>query len=71
MARLFYYLAPPSQLPKIVSPLLRLLHISPEIERVVLSYLILISRSAPVSIWSKLSKLGTGKLASDSFTSTS
>ncbi|KAI0366314.1 hypothetical protein BV20DRAFT_972039 [Pilatotrama ljubarskyi] len=43
VARLFYYLAPPSDVPKIVSPLLRLLHISHEIERVVLTNLVLTS----------------------------
>ncbi|KAI0636195.1 adaptin N terminal region-domain-containing protein [Trametes polyzona] len=43
VARAFYYLGPPTELPKIVPPLLRLLHISPEIERVVLTNLVLVS----------------------------
>ncbi|KAL7279380.1 hypothetical protein ACG7TL_007221 [Trametes sanguinea] len=43
VARVFYYLGPPTDLPKIVPPLLRLLHISPEIERVILTNLVLIS----------------------------
>ncbi|EIW57778.1 uncharacterized protein TRAVEDRAFT_169778 [Trametes versicolor FP-101664 SS1] len=45
VARAFYYLGPSSDLPKIVPPLLRLLHISREIERVVLTNLVLISSS--------------------------
>ncbi|KAI0784468.1 adaptin N terminal region-domain-containing protein [Abortiporus biennis] len=45
VGRAFYYLAPPSELKKIVSPLIRLLHISPEVERVVLTYLLIISKS--------------------------
>ncbi|KAJ3556780.1 hypothetical protein NM688_g1828 [Phlebia brevispora] len=47
VARVFYHIAPPSHLPKVVPPLLRLLHISPEIERVVLSYLLVISHGSP------------------------
>ncbi|KAI0648889.1 adaptin N terminal region-domain-containing protein [Trametes meyenii] len=43
VARAFYYLGPPSDLPRIVPPLLRLLHISMEVERVVLTNLVLIS----------------------------
>ncbi|KAI9066121.1 hypothetical protein FKP32DRAFT_1589999 [Trametes sanguinea] len=43
VARVFYYLGPPTDLPKIAPPLLRLLHISPEIERVILTNLALIS----------------------------
>ncbi|KZT06124.1 uncharacterized protein LAESUDRAFT_813041 [Laetiporus sulphureus 93-53] len=45
VARVFYYLAPTSEIPKIVSPLLRLLHASQEIERVVLAYLVIASWS--------------------------
>ncbi|KAI0090180.1 adaptin N terminal region-domain-containing protein [Irpex rosettiformis] len=45
VARTFYYIAPPSETGKIIPPLLRLLHISPEIERVVLPYLLMISRT--------------------------
>ncbi|KAL5503884.1 APL6 [Sanghuangporus vaninii] len=42
VTRLFYYLAPPSQLSKVVGPLLRLLHLSKEVERVVLANLLII-----------------------------
>ncbi|KAI0701216.1 adaptin N terminal region-domain-containing protein [Cytidiella melzeri] len=45
VARTFYYIAPPSETGKIIPPLLRLLHLSPEIERVVLPYLLMISRT--------------------------
>ncbi|KAI5121230.1 hypothetical protein M0805_007237 [Coniferiporia weirii] len=47
VARVFFYLAPPSQLVKVVSPLLRLLPTSKEVERVVLAYLVVITREAP------------------------
>ncbi|KIM84396.1 hypothetical protein PILCRDRAFT_818757 [Piloderma croceum F 1598] len=47
VVRVVYYLAPPSHLPKILHPLLRLPHISPAVERVVLSYVLLISSSHP------------------------
>lgn len=53
-ARVFYYAAPPSYLGKIVQPLLRLLNTSKEVERVVLVYLFVISRFAPVIITIKL-----------------
>ncbi|KAH9902562.1 adaptin N terminal region-domain-containing protein [Cubamyces lactineus] len=43
VARVFYYLGPPTDLPKIVQPLLRLLHVSSEVERVILTNLVLIS----------------------------
>ena len=46
---MFYYGAPTSQLPKIVHPLLRLLNTSPEVEHVVVVYLLVITKSAPVS----------------------
>ncbi|CCM06428.1 uncharacterized protein FIBRA_08689 [Fibroporia radiculosa] len=39
VARVFYYLGPQSQTSKVVLPLLRLLHASQEVERVVLAYL--------------------------------
>ncbi|KAF8871773.1 armadillo-type protein [Infundibulicybe gibba] len=45
--RVFYYAGIPSYLPKIVHPLLRLLSISKEVERVVLTYILVISRTAP------------------------
>ncbi|KAH9930143.1 adaptin N terminal region-domain-containing protein [Fomitopsis serialis] len=41
----FYYLAPQSEVPKIVLPLLRLLHASREAERVVLAYLLIAART--------------------------
>lgn len=47
VSRAFYYLAPPSRHHKIVQPLLRLLVISPEIERVVLAYVLSISHTSP------------------------
>ncbi|KAI0833718.1 adaptin N terminal region-domain-containing protein [Trametes gibbosa] len=47
VARSFYYLGPPSDLPKMVPPLLRLLHVSREIERVVLTNLVLVSSTLP------------------------
>ncbi|KAI0806028.1 adaptin N terminal region-domain-containing protein [Irpex lacteus] len=45
VSRAFYYIAPSSETGKIIPPLLRLLHISPEVERVVLPYLLMISRT--------------------------
>lgn len=50
VARVFYYLAPQSELPKIVPPLLRLLHTSPEVGRVVLTNLVIVSSPLSVSI---------------------
>ncbi|KAF9024893.1 ARM repeat-containing protein [Hymenopellis radicata] len=38
--RVVYYVGPPSFHPKIVDPLLRILHMSPELERIVLSYIL-------------------------------
>lgn len=49
VARIFYYLAPLSQRPKAVSPLLRLLHTSRQIERVVVENLAVIAIESPVS----------------------
>ena len=46
--RAFYYLAPKSQHTKFVGPLLRLLHTSKGIERVVLSYIEVITREEAV-----------------------
>ncbi|TBU27074.1 adaptin N terminal region-domain-containing protein [Dichomitus squalens] len=43
VARVIYYLAPQNELPKIVPPLLRLLHVSPEVERIVLTNLTITS----------------------------
>lgn len=47
-ARAFYYIAPASEMKKIVAPLIRLLHISPEVERVVLTYLLIVSQTLAV-----------------------
>jgi len=48
VARVFYYLGPPSEVAKIVPPLLRLLHVSAEVERIVLTYLTITSRTLSV-----------------------
>ncbi|KAF9223557.1 hypothetical protein BS17DRAFT_782090 [Gyrodon lividus] len=45
--RVFYYTGPPSSTSKIVNPLLRILHVSREAERVVLAYLLVITRAHP------------------------
>ena len=50
VARVFYYLALPSQHDKIVHPLLRLLTTSLEVERVVLAYILSISYTASVRL---------------------
>ena len=50
VSRVFFYLAPPSQLSKIVTPLLRLLPISKEISRITLANLSIIIDEIPVSI---------------------
>ncbi|KAK7691132.1 hypothetical protein QCA50_006235 [Cerrena zonata] len=47
VTRAFQYLGLPSETKKVVSPLLRLLHISSEIERVTLAYILLVARSSP------------------------
>lgn len=51
VTRVFYYLSPSpssSSLSTIVQPLLRLLTVSKEVERVVLVYILVIARRAPV-----------------------
>lgn len=50
VTRIFCYVAPPSDLTRIVGPLLRLLHLSKEIERVVLANLLVIMTDHPVRI---------------------
>ncbi|KAI0788032.1 adaptin N terminal region-domain-containing protein [Fomes fomentarius] len=50
VARVFFYLGPPAELPKIVHPLSRLLHVSPEVERVVLTNLVLTSSALSESL---------------------
>lgn len=51
VVRVFYYTGPPSFASKIVNPLLRIIHVSREVERVVLAYLLIITRAHPVSIY--------------------
>lgn len=46
-ARVIYYTGPSSYHSKVVQPLLRLLHTSPEVERVVLAYILVICRMSP------------------------
>ncbi|KAF7330482.1 AP complex subunit beta [Mycena venus] len=46
VTRVFYYAGPPSYHSRIVQPLLRLLHTSKEVERVVVGYVLAVSRSA-------------------------
>lgn len=48
-ARAIYYLGPPSRLNRVISPLLRLLHTSPEVERVMVEECYVIARNHPVS----------------------
>lgn len=48
VARVFYFAGPPSYLSRVSEPLLRLLHTSKEVERVVLAYILVISRTSPV-----------------------
>jgi AP-3 complex subunit beta len=50
VVRVFYYAGPCSQVSKTLNPLLRLLHVSREVERVVLEYLLELSRSFPVGV---------------------
>lgn len=66
VARVFFYLAPSSQLDKVVSPLLRLLPLSKEIERVVLANLIILIQESPVRANSFL--LVIGSWSTDTFT---
>ncbi|KAG1725360.1 adaptin N terminal region-domain-containing protein [Suillus paluster] len=47
VARAFYYLAPSSMLSKVAAPLLRILSVSREVERVALAYLLVVARSHP------------------------
>ncbi|KAH9943703.1 adaptin N terminal region-domain-containing protein [Amylocystis lapponica] len=45
VARVFYYVGPRSEVPKIILPLMRILHASAEVERVVLAYFLVASHS--------------------------
>jgi len=47
-ARVIFYTGPPVYLQKIVQPLLRLLHSSKEVERIVLVYLSIVAQKSPV-----------------------
>ncbi|KAJ7219906.1 adaptin N terminal region-domain-containing protein [Mycena pura] len=47
VTRVLYYAGPPSHHSRIVQPLLRLQHISKEVERVVLAYILAVSRTTP------------------------
>ncbi|KAJ6494718.1 adaptin N terminal region-domain-containing protein [Mycena vitilis] len=47
VTRVFYYAGPPSYHSRMVQPLLRLLHTSREVERVVVAYVLAVSRTAP------------------------
>ncbi|KAG6374293.1 adaptin N terminal region-domain-containing protein [Boletus reticuloceps] len=47
VVRVFYYAGPPSSTSKVVNPLLRIMHVSREVERVVLAYLLIITRAQP------------------------
>ncbi|KAJ7494593.1 adaptin N terminal region-domain-containing protein, partial [Mycena galericulata] len=48
VTRVFYYAGPPSYHSRIVQPMLRLLHTSKEVERVVVAYCLAVARHAPV-----------------------
>ena len=48
--RVLYYAGPPSYWSKTVRPLLRLVNQSREVERVVLVYLLIMSRTKPVCL---------------------
>ncbi|QRV89576.1 AP-3 complex subunit beta-2 [Ceratobasidium sp. AG-Ba] len=56
VARTYWYLAPRSYRPKIIQPLLRLLHISPEIERVTVENLGIIAQEQPSLLKSHLAR---------------
>ncbi|KAJ7475683.1 adaptin N terminal region-domain-containing protein [Mycena latifolia] len=47
VTRVFYYAGPPSYHSRIVQPLVRLLHTSKEVERVVVAYVLAVSRTNP------------------------
>ncbi|KAG9026257.1 AP-3 complex subunit beta, partial [Serendipita sp. 407] len=57
VSRALYYLGPPSDTPKIVPPLLKLLRTSTEIERVVVEELYIIARASPELLSSHYSRL--------------
>ncbi|KAJ7274492.1 adaptin N terminal region-domain-containing protein [Mycena haematopus] len=47
VTRVYYYASPPSYHSRVVQPMLRLLHTLKEVERVVVAYVLAVSRSAP------------------------
>ncbi|KAF8604678.1 hypothetical protein BDV93DRAFT_440456 [Ceratobasidium sp. AG-I] len=55
-AKIYWYLAPRSYRPKVISPLLRLMHVSPEIERVVVENLGIIAQEHPSLLKSHLAR---------------
>ncbi|KAG8772708.1 AP-3 complex subunit beta, partial [Serendipita sp. 397] len=57
VSRALYYLGPPSDTPKIVPPLLKLLRTSTEIERVVVEELYIIARASPELLSSHYNRL--------------
>ncbi|KIJ66764.1 hypothetical protein HYDPIDRAFT_174147 [Hydnomerulius pinastri MD-312] len=57
VVRVVYYTGPPSSSSKIVNPLLRILHVSREAERVVLAYLMVVTREHPQLFSSQYSRL--------------
>lgn len=68
VARIYYYLAPPTYLSKVVDPLLRLLPVSPEIERAVLPNLYAIVCDAPVRLQPGISLISYDSLSRLSWT---
>ncbi|KAG9079068.1 AP-3 complex subunit beta [Ceratobasidium sp. UAMH 11750] len=56
VARTYWYLAPQSYRPKIINPLLRLLHASPEIERVTIENLGIIAQEQPSLLKSHIAR---------------
>lgn len=65
VSQTFYYVGPPSQVTKTVQPLLRLLGVSVEVERIVLAYLLVISRAQPVRLTLRLQRNLIGVLESN------
>ncbi|CAE6456436.1 unnamed protein product [Rhizoctonia solani] len=58
VARIYWYIAPSSYRPKIVAPLLRLLHVSPEVERVVVENLGIIAQEQPDYVYNEDERFG-------------
>jgi len=64
VTRLFYYVGPPSVTFKTIHPLLRLLSISKEVERIVLADILILTRTVPVGTLVDYEQIGPLKLAS-------